>query len=105
MVFIETPIFTREVEALLPGDSYRKLQQAILVRPEAGSLIPGSGGLRKLRWNLPQVGKRGSLRIIYYWDTPSDTVYMLLAYKKTKQEDLTQDQLKILSRLIKEWLE
>ncbi len=105
MIFIETPIFTREVEALLPDDSYRKLQQAIVVRPEAGSLIPGSGGLRKLRWNLPQAGKRGSLWIIYYWDTPSDTVYMLLAYKKTKQEDLTQEQVKILSRLIKEWLE
>ena len=53
MIFIETPIFTREVQALLPEDSYRKLQQAILARPEAGNLIPGSGGLRKLRWNLP----------------------------------------------------
>jgi len=105
MIFVETPIFTREVQALLPDDSYRKLQQAILVRPEAGNLIPGSGGLRKLRWNLPGTGKRGSLRIIYYWDTPSDTIYMLLAYKKSKQTDLTQDQLKILSRLIKEWLE
>jgi mRNA-degrading endonuclease RelE of RelBE toxin-antitoxin system len=105
MIFIETSIFTRDVQTLLPDDSYRKLQQAILVRPEAGSLIPGSGGLRKLRWSLPQAGKRGSLQIIYYWDTPSDTIYMLLAYKKNKQEDLTQDQLKILSRLIKEWLE
>jgi len=105
MIFIETPIFTREVEHLLPDDSYRKLQQAILVRPEAGNLIQGSGGLRKIRWNLPGTGKRGSLRIIYYWDTPSDTIYMLLAYKKSKQEDLTQDQLKILSKLLKEWLE
>jgi mRNA-degrading endonuclease RelE of RelBE toxin-antitoxin system len=105
MIFIETPIFAREVQALLTDDSYRKLQQAILVRPEAGNLIPGSGGLRKLRWNLPRTGKRGSLRIIYYWDTPSDTIYMLLAYKKSKQEDLTQDQLKTLSRLIKEWPE
>ena len=105
MIFIETPIFTKEVQALLPHDSYREMQQALLVRPEAGNLIPGSGGLRKLRWKLPRVGKRGSLRIIYYWDTPSYTIYMLLAYKKSKQEDLTQDQLKILSRLIKEWLE
>src|SRR5512139_3379167 len=105
MIFIETPIFTREVQTLLPDDSYGKLQQAILVRPEAGNLIPGSGGLRKLRWNLPQAGKRGSLRIIYYWDTPSDTIYMLLAYKKSRQEDLTQEQFRILSRLLKEWLE
>jgi len=105
MIFIETPIFTKEVQALLPDDSYPEMQQALLVRPEAGNLIPGSGGLRKLRWKLPRVGKRGSLRIIYYWDTPSYTIYMLLPYKKSKQEDLTQDQLKILSRLIKEWLE
>ena len=105
MIFIETPIFTREVRDLLPDDSCRKMQQAIRVRPEAGNLIQGSGGLRKLRWNLPGTGKRGSLRIIYYWDTPSDTIYMLLVYKKRKQEDLTQDQLKILSKLLKEWLE
>ncbi|MGA7875758.1 MAG: hypothetical protein WCA08_08850 [Desulfoferrobacter sp.] len=89
----------------MSDDSYRKLQQAILVRPEAGSIIPGGAVLRKLRWNLPRTGKRGSLRIIYYWDAPSDTVYMLLAYRKSKQGDLTQDQLRILSRLIKERLE
>jgi len=105
MIFIETSVFTKEVRSLLSDDSYRKLQQAILVRPEAGSIIPGGAGLRKLRWNLPRAGKRGSLRIIYYWDPPSDTVYMLLAYGKSKKEDLTQDQLRILSRLIKEWLE
>lgn len=105
MIFIETSIFTREVQALLPDDLYRKLQQALLVRPEAGTLIPGGGGLRKLRWILPRAGKRGGLRIIYYWDMPSDTIYMLLAYKKSKQQDLTQDQVKTLNRLIKEWLE
>jgi hypothetical protein len=105
MIFIETSIFTREVQDLLPDDAYRELQQAILVRPKAGRLIPGSGGLRKLRWNLPQAGKRGSLRIIYFWDSPSDTIYMLLVYKKNRQEDLTQDQLRIVSRLMKEWLQ
>jgi len=104
MIFIETPIFTKDVQTMLPDDSYRTLQQALLMRPAAGSLIPGSGGLRKLRWSLPRAGKRGGLRIIYYWDTPSDTIYMLLVYKKNEQEDLTPDQLKILSRLIKEWL-
>jgi len=61
--------------------------------------------LRKLRWNLPRAGKRGSLRIVYFWDTPSDTIYMLLAYNKSKQEDLTQDQPRVLSGLIKEWLQ
>jgi hypothetical protein len=105
MIFIETSVFTRELQALLPEDSYRELQQAILFRPEAGNLIPGGGGLRKLRWNLPTAGKRGSLRIIYYWDVPADTICMLLVYKKNKQENLTQEQIRVLSRLIKEWLE
>jgi len=64
----------------------KEMQQAILVRPEAGNLIHGSGGLRKLRWNRPGTGKRGSLRVIFYWDAPSDTIYLLLVYKKSKQE-------------------
>ncbi len=105
MIFVETPIFTRELHDLLPDESYKEMQQAILVRPEAGNLIQGSGGLRKLRWNFPGAGKSGGLRVIYYWDAPADTIYMLLVYRKSKQQDLTQDQLKILSKLIKEWLE
>jgi hypothetical protein len=76
-----------------------------VVRPEAGNVIPGTGGLRKLRWKLPGGGKQGSLRIIYYWDVSSATIYMLLAYKKSKQEDLAQDQVKILRKLVEEWLQ
>jgi mRNA-degrading endonuclease RelE of RelBE toxin-antitoxin system len=90
---------------LLPDDNYRLLQQTLLIRPEAGDLIRGGGGLRKIRWNLPRSGKRGGLRIIYYWDVPEDTVYMLLPYKKSQLEDLTPAQLNILRDLIKEELE
>lgn len=105
MIFIETPLFTKLIKDLLPDDNYRLLQQTLLIRPEAGELIRGGGGLRKIRWNLPGSGKRGGLRIIYYWDVPDDTVYMLLPYKKSKQEDLTPAQLNILRDLIKEGLE
>ena len=66
MLFIETSIFTREIKRLLPDESYRMLQTALMFRPDAGDLIPGSGGLRKIRWNLPRQGKRGALRVIYY---------------------------------------
>jgi putative transcriptional regulator len=59
MVFIETSIFTREIQWLLPDESYRMLQSALMLRPDAGSVIRGSGGLRKIRWNLPGSGKRG----------------------------------------------
>ena len=105
MIFIETPLFTKLIKALLSDDNYRLLQQTILTRPEAGDLIRGSGGLRKIRWNLTGSGKRGGLRIIYYWDVPEDTIYMLLLYKKSKQKDLTPTQLKILRDLVKEGLE
>lgn len=104
MIFIETPLFTKLVKDLLPDENYRLLQQTLLIRPEAGNLIRGGGGLRKIRWNLPGSGKQGGLRIIYYWDVPADTIYMLLPYQKSKQEDLTPGQLKVLRDLIKEGL-
>ena len=76
------------------------LQTAMMYRPDAGDMIRGGGGLRKVRWNLPGRGKRGSLRVIYYWDPP-ETIYMLLPYKKTDQDNLTPEQLKFLMSLWK----
>jgi mRNA-degrading endonuclease RelE of RelBE toxin-antitoxin system len=103
MIFIETSVFTREIKILLPDEEYRRLQTALMHRPDAGDIIRGGGGLRKVRWNLSGRGKRGALRVIYYWDPP-DTVYMLLPYKKTDQDDLTPEQLKFLRNMVKEWL-
>jgi len=103
MIFLETSVFTREINDLLPDESYRMLQTALMYRPDAGNIIRGGGGLRKVRWNLPGSGKRGALRVIYYWDPP-DTIYMLLPYKKTDQDDLTPEQLKFLRAMVKEWL-
>ncbi|MBW2247922.1 MAG: type II toxin-antitoxin system RelE/ParE family toxin [Deltaproteobacteria bacterium] len=103
MIFIETSIFTKEIQRLLPDDKYRMLQTVLMLRPGAGNLIRGSGGLRKIRWSLPGKGKRGALRVIYYW-SPPDTIFMLFPYKKTEQEDLTTDQLKLLRKMVKELL-
>ena len=102
MLFIETPVFTRQLRELLPGDEYKNLQIALLLRPEAGPIIPGSRGLRKIRWGLPGKGKRGGARIIYYWDKATDRVYMLAAYPKNRQETLTSEQLRTLRKLIME---
>ena len=102
MIFVETSVFTREIKELLPDEEYRVLQTALMVRPDAGDIIRGGGGLRKVRWNLPGRGKRGALRVIYYWDRPTDTVYMLFAYPKGEREDLTQTQIRALARIVRE---
>jgi hypothetical protein len=68
-------------------------------------VIRGSGGLRKARWSAPGSGKRGGIRVIYSWDEPSDSFYMLYAYRKNVQEDLTPKQLKTLARLVREEFE
>ena len=104
MLFIETPIFTKLVTDLIPDEEYRKIQLALVLRPEAGKIIPGSGGLRKIRWKSVGGGKRGGLRLIYFWDVPQNRIYMLLIYKKSKQDDLTQNQLKLLRHLVRELL-
>jgi mRNA-degrading endonuclease RelE of RelBE toxin-antitoxin system len=105
MRIIETPIFSKEIIKLLPDENYRILQQEqeLVFRPEAGSIIKGSGGLRKIRWSEPGKGKRGGIRVIYYYDPP-ETIYMLFPYRKNVQENLTTTQLKVLKNLVKEWL-
>ena len=72
MVFIETSIFTRQVISLLNDDEYRELQIALSLHPEAGAIIPRSGGLRKIRWSMEGRGKRGGVRAIYYWVAAKD---------------------------------
>ena len=100
MRFVETSVFTKDILDLMPDDDYRAMQLALVLRPEAGALVRRSGGLRKLRWTLPGKGKRGGVRVIYYWDKAEDVIYMLLLYPKNRQEDLTPRQLTILRKLV-----
>ena len=102
MWFVETPIFSGQLYRLLSDDDYRSLQLALTLRPEQGALIPGSGGLRKLRWARPGHGKRGGLRVIYYWVSSESLIYLLFLYAKNQQEDLRPDQLELLRRIIEE---
>src|SRR5579884_2683352 len=99
MRFIETPVFTRAIVALLDDEEYRRLQLALLQRPRRGAVIRGSAGLRKMRWSLPGQGQRGGIRLIYFWDEATETFYMLYAYPKNEREDLAAQQLRVLSRL------
>ncbi len=82
ITFIETKLFTRLVEDYLSDDSYRQFQAILTSDPEAGPLIPGSGGLRKIRWGIPGRGKRGGLRIIYYVRVKQDEIWLLTLYPK-----------------------
>ena len=102
MRFVETPVFTRALRRHLSDEAYRALQLALLLRPEQGSLISGSGGLRKLRWRTPGHGKRGALRVIYYWAPADETFYMLYVYSKNEQGDLTRAQVRVLGQLVRE---
>lgn len=102
MVIIETSIFTRQIQALLSEEEYRKFQIEIILHPDKGKLIPGSGGLRKIRWASDGRGKSGGLRTIYFWAVDEEQIFMLYIYSKKDQKDLTSDQLKVLSIIIKE---
>jgi hypothetical protein len=102
MEFIETSVFTKLITELLPDDSYRLLQDDLAKNPQAGDLIPAGGGIRKLRFALPGKGKRGGARLIYYWQTSKDKIYLLLAYAKAKKENLEPAQITILKALVKE---
>ena len=102
MVIIETPIFTKQLLSTFSEEEYRLFQAALLERPDAGKVIPGGAGLRKLRWAVEGRGKRGGVRVIYYWFTSRGTILLLFMYPKNVQDNLTQDQLKQLKKIIEE---
>lgn len=103
MVFYETNIFTTQIVSLLSDESYRELQNQIVANPEAGDLIPGSQGLRKIRWKVEGRGKRGGMRVIYYLVTRAE-VFMIFAYRKNEQENLTPEQRRRLRQLVDDHL-
>jgi mRNA-degrading endonuclease RelE of RelBE toxin-antitoxin system len=102
MRFVETPAFTTALRRFLTDDQYRALQLSLWFRPEQGPLVPGGAGVRKVRWSVDGRGKRGGLRVIYYWAPDDETCYMLYVYAKNEQGDLTREQLRILARLVRE---
>lgn len=102
MVFVEFPLF-RKYHAFT-DEELRSLQNVLLDNPEAGDLIQGGGGLRKLRAAVGGRGKRGGARVIYYWQVAGSRCYLLLAYPKNVMDNLTPDQTKMLSRVVEEEL-
>src|SRR6266568_8521521 len=89
VTFVETKLFTKLVQQYLTDDEYGTLQQSLIVNPEAGDVIPGSGGVRKLRWGVAGRGKRGGLRVIYYARTREGRIWMLTLYAKNVTENIS----------------
>ena len=102
MVFIETQTFTKTISDLLTDDEYRLLQNELTQNPEAGDIIPGAGGIRKIRFAVQGKGKRGGARLIYYWQKSKDRTFMLAAYAKAKQTNLDPEQAAVFKMLVKE---
>jgi hypothetical protein len=105
MRFVETPVFTAAIQRHLDDERYRRLQIALMLRPLLGAVIRGSGGLRKMRWATTGGGKRGGLRVIYHWAAGEQSFYMVYAYSKSAQGDLTRAQTQQLGRLVRKELE
>jgi len=101
LTFIETPNFTRGISDLLTDDDYTRLQRVLLQMPDLGTIIIGSGGIRKFRWSAKGHGKSGGARVIYYWAPSAQTILMLDIYPKGRKENLTKDQVKRLRQLVK----
>jgi mRNA-degrading endonuclease RelE of RelBE toxin-antitoxin system len=102
--FVETSVFTGRITDVLSDDNYRLVQEALLRRPAQGDLIEGTGGVRKLRWSEEGRGKRGGLRLVYYWHVEREIILMLFLYRKSEQKDLTAEQKRILAKAVQQEL-
>ena len=99
MIFVELPGFVAFRENHWSDEDLRLLQSHLVARPDAGDIIPGSRGLRKLRWAVSGRGKRGGARVIYCWVVADDLIY---AYAKSVRDDLTPEQINTPSKLMKD---
>jgi hypothetical protein len=102
MEFLEAPAFTRHVSEYLDAEQYRELQNELAGNPELGDLMPGTGGFRKIRWADPRRGKgrRGGLRIVYYYFLSDQQIWLMTLYDKDEAADLTPKEKKALQGAI-----
>lgn len=102
MEFIETSYFTRHVYEILTDDEYTNFQDYLADHPDAGDVIPDTGGMRKIRIASGGKGKRGGSRVIYYWQDTNFMIFLMAIYAKNRQIDLTVDQKRVLRTLLEE---
>ncbi|MEQ1977621.1 type II toxin-antitoxin system RelE/ParE family toxin [Xenorhabdus sp. SGI240] len=99
LVFIETPVFSRDRADLLTDDEFRLLQEHLLKNHEKGSTISATGGCKKIRWQREGLGKRGGVRIIYYTINKAGRLYLLLIYPKNKKDNVTAKEKEVLKAI------
>ena len=92
--FVETKLFTRLIDEYLSDDEYAALQLSLAINPEAGDVIKGTGGVRKMRWSGSGRGKRGGLRVIYYLRLQNGQIWLLTAYAKNVKDNISASVLK-----------
>lgn len=103
VIFVETPVFTAQVTELLSDEEYARLQWYLAATPDAGDVIAGTGGLRKVRWRGGGKGKRGGVRVIYFHVDRLAQIRMLLIYRKGIKDDLTADEARVLKAIKDRW--
>ncbi len=100
MTVVETERFLKDIRPLLSDSERAEMVAFIGANPEAGQIIPASGGVRKMRWALPGKGKRGGARVIYYYHNSHMPVFLLAAYAKNETANLTQAERNAMKRLV-----
>lgn len=94
--FIELPIFTRYADVYFAPGELAELQLALTAHPRAGDVVPGTGGVRKLRWSRPGMGKRGGVRVLYYVQDAAGRIWLLTVYAKSARENIAAETLNAL---------
>jgi mRNA-degrading endonuclease RelE of RelBE toxin-antitoxin system len=101
VIFIEATAFTKYVYTYLTDDEFLGLQSFLLRYPESGKIVPGSGGVRKLRWAMAGKGNSGGVRIIYYFKKQDDEIWLLTIYSKSKTDNIPAHVLRQIAEEIK----
>jgi mRNA-degrading endonuclease RelE of RelBE toxin-antitoxin system len=100
--FIQLSVFFKSASKLLSDEDLRLLENFLLENPKAGRVIEGTGGLRKMRWAKMGLGKRGGVRVVYFWAERRLTLYFFDLYDKTEKLDLIASDKKRLAAILKE---
>ncbi|TFY96078.1 hypothetical protein DYL61_01240 [Pseudomonas nabeulensis] len=103
MIFIESPAFTEDLATLLSEESYGEFQAFLAENPAAGDVIQGTNGLRKIRWAVPERGKSGGVRVIYYHLCRAYQIRLILIYRKGIKDDLSLTERRVLSEINRRW--